>query len=290
MVDTDDSIAKFFKAYNQLRISSAELFYEKAYDKNLVINNMILIREGRYVIEDSIWKIDKEGNHKYIAEFIKLLGSHIPEFGKNYTIINEALKNNPDYSKDLILLILTNQSKKISDFGREMGLSNDFLTFFSLFSGLAYREAVKDFVTDTQIFHNHISGFCPICGHWPGMSYIVGQEGKKILVCLCCNAQWSFNRLRCSFCLSSEKDSLAFLNVEGEDEISAYTCENCRRYIKTKKISKDHKLTGYIPIMDFMNSGFIDIAAMQNKYIQESLLGTRFNGPHDYNIKQFLES
>ncbi|MFC2097499.1 formate dehydrogenase accessory protein FdhE [Bacteroidota bacterium] len=241
-------------------------------------------------MEDNIWTIDKKDNHNFLSSFLIIFKSHIPEFEKDINSLQKIINNKPEVSKEFTLNILKNNHKNISDFGRINELTNEFLSFFSLFSALPYREAVRLCILNDFPFHDHNSAFCPVCGHWPGISYIIEKEGKKIMACICCGAKWSFRRLQCSFCLTSEKEVLSYLNVEGESEISAYTCDRCRRYLKTKKLKTEEEiLEEDTPIIDFMNSGYIDIAAMQNKYIQESLLETRFNGPYDNNIKKFLE-
>ncbi len=47
---------------------------------------------------------------------------------------------------EFIIDILTNKQKKISDFTRFHGISNDFITFFSIFIANPYREAVASII------------------------------------------------------------------------------------------------------------------------------------------------
>jgi formate dehydrogenase maturation protein FdhE len=80
------------------------------------------------------------------------------------------------------------------------------------------------------------------------------------------------------------------LNIEGEEGISAYTCETCRRYLKTIKIPENRgPFLHEEIIMDYLCSGDMDIAAMQNKFVQESVLGTRFTGPDDPHLDFYVQ-
>lgn len=290
MNKNNDTVNDFVKSFNELQNSYREVFNNKSFDKNLISKNIALVKNKRYAITDEIWDIDEEFNIKYLSSLLDI----IKQFAKEYQNDIESFKNIFDekdsFSKEFILDVLTNKQKKLIDFARNNNITNDFLTFFAIFSAYPYRKAVADLIKTEINLEEHISGFCPVCGHWPGMSYILGKEGKKIMSCICCGTHWSFRRMKCSFCLTSDKDALGYLNVEGEDEISAYICDKCRRYLKTKKIEKDTiDFSKNLPIVDYMCSGYIDIASLQNKYLQEPILGTRFNGPNDKHIELYLE-
>ncbi len=286
-----DSVKNFIKGFYELKNSKKELFNDKSFDKKMVKENLDLIKQKRYVIVDEIWNIKEKDNYNFILSFLELVKQYAPEYFDDIEKIKDIINKDIPFSKKFTLDILTNQQKKITDFTRNTGITSDFLAFFSIFTAFPYREAVANLVKNEIDLENPTSGFCPVCGHWPGISYIIEKEGKKIMACICCGTYWSFRRLVCSFCLSHDKNVLGYLNVEGENDISAYTCDKCRRYLKTKKIKQEQEdIIKEWPIMDYMNSGFIDIAAMQNKYIQESILGTRFNGPKDKLIDKYLKN
>lgn len=290
MNNNGNSVVSFIKRYNELKNSYKEILFNKSFNKNIVEKNIELVKQKRYAISDEIWNIEEKNNYQFLLLLLKLIGKHVSEYKKDIEKMNNILNKDVSFSKEFTLDILTNKQKKITDFARSKSISIDFLTFYSLFATYPYRESVAQLIQSEENLEEHISGYCPVCGHWPGMSYIIGKEGKKIMACICCGTHWSFRRLKCSFCLTSDKDALGYLNVEGEDEISAYICDNCRRYLKTKRIESEKiDFSKESPLLDYMCTGFIDIAAMQNKYLQESMLGTRFDGPKDKNIEFYLE-
>ncbi|OFX62095.1 MAG: hypothetical protein A2046_16800 [Bacteroidetes bacterium GWA2_30_7] len=110
------------------------------------------------------------------------------------------------------------------------------------------------------------------------------------MACICCSTTWQFRRLKCSFCLNENKEDLGYLNIENYNDISAYVCDKCRRYIKTLKIKDEESIYfNQKYIIDYLTTGDIDIAAIQNKYIQESILGTRYTDPNDKNFEKYLQ-
>jgi formate dehydrogenase maturation protein FdhE len=118
------------------------------------------------------------------------------------------------------------------------------------------------------------------------MAYLTGKKKILKMSCICCGTHWRFRTGTCSFCLTTDKEKLGYLNVEGENKVSASVCDNCMHYLKTATVDRKVIKTGDgKPLIDYLNSSFIDIAAVQKGYIQESLLGTGFDGPgsREYN-------
>jgi len=224
-------ILNFLCDFNELKYSFQEISFNKSFDKNIVEENIQLIKQKRYAISDDIWNIKEKENHQFLISLLELIGQYVNEFKNDIEKISKIFKEDISFSKEFILNILTNKQKKISEFIRNESLSLDFLTFYAIFAAYPYRESVSQLVHTKEKIEEHISGFCPICGHWPGMSYIDKKEGQKLMACICCGSIWSFRRLRCSFCHSADKDKLGYLNIEGEEAISAYTCDICRRYV-----------------------------------------------------------
>ncbi len=291
MSNNQYSVANFYTKFKELKSSYKNILFDRSFNIDLVRDNIEMIKNQRYAITDKIWNINEEDNSRFTSALLKLTGNYANEYLLNIGKVSNMLNNDISISKDFIVDILTNKQKKISDFARFNGISNDFMTFFSIFIANPYREAVASMIQQEFNLKDHFSGFCPVCGHWPGMSYIVEKEGKKIMACICCGTVWRFKRMKCSFCLTSDNELLGYLNIEGEDEISAYTCDKCRRYIKTRRIEKGHiDINKDMIFYDYMNSGNVDIAALQNKYLQESMLGTRFDGPNDSKIDLYIKN
>ncbi len=287
--DESYTLIDFTVAYDKLKDSNTNLF-NNSFDKNIISKNISLITEKRYAITDDIWNIDEEQNFRFISALNELLKSHAKEYSDNIEKISNIFNKDIPFSKKFTLNVLKNECKIILDFANSNNLSNDFITFFSILSAFPYRDTVASFVKSKVNLREHISGFCPVCGHWPGISYLTEKEGKKIMACICCGAVWSFRRMKCSFCLSSNKDVLGYLNIENEKEISAYTCDTCRRYLKTIRIGDEEDIfeTKW-HIIDYLSSGDLDIAALQNKYLQEPILATRFQGPLDEHLDLYIK-
>ena len=42
-------------------------------------------------------------------------------------------------------------------------------------------------------------GYCPVCGGEASVSYMLGEGGKRYLICFRCEAHWRFKRLECPY-------------------------------------------------------------------------------------------
>ena len=285
----------FINSYQDLIKSYAKYFNDNSFNQKIAETNIQLLKEKKYVITDEIWNIDEEQNLRFIFNLTELLKSYGKEYIKDVENLWNTFNNDIPFSRQFTINVLQNKHKIIFDFAKDKGLSNDFITFFSIFIAYPYREAVASFVKSKSDSYrielkNHVSGFCPVCGHDASISYLTEKEGKKIMACIHCSSYWLFRRLKCSFCLTEDKNALGYLNIEDEKEVSAYVCDKCRMYLKTIRIKDDDNVYAvkWRAIIDYLSSGDIDIAAIQNKYLKETILGTRFNGPNDPNIELYL--
>jgi FdhE protein len=75
-------------------------------------------------------------------------------------------------------------------------------------------------------------GYCPICGSSPVLSMLEG-EGERSLICSFCWHQWPVKRVFCPHCDTTDSNILHYFFSENEKEYRVYTCENCKKYIKT---------------------------------------------------------
>ena len=72
--------------------------------------------------------------------------------------------------------------------------------------------------------------YCPICGGRPVFAALTSNTGPRTLFCPRCHGEWSFGRVGCPFCKSSEAQTYY---AGGEGRYRLYVCEACNRYLKT---------------------------------------------------------
>ncbi len=76
-------------------------------------------------------------------------------------------------------------------------------------------------------------GICPICGSEPAMARLTQDEGRRILSCSLCRAEWAFDRLRCPFCVGNAEPQMNYFTIDNDETHRVDCCNHCHRYIKT---------------------------------------------------------
>lgn len=76
-------------------------------------------------------------------------------------------------------------------------------------------------------------GYCPFCGSFAGIARIHDKITQRWLHCLHCGREWRFNRIRCPYCEHESPKEMNYFFLEGKTVESAFTCEECKRYLVT---------------------------------------------------------
>ncbi len=105
--------------------------------------------------------------------------------------------------------------------------------------------------------------YCPACGGAPDFAVLDEEVGARRLVCSRCNAQWSYPRVGCPFCGTSDHNQLSY--YVGEDKsYRLYVCESCGRYLKTVDLRETTRVI-QLPV-ERVTTLRMDAAAHQEGY------------------------
>ena len=101
-------------------------------------------------------------------------------------------------------------------------------------------------------------GYCPVCGGEPAVSYLIGEGGKRYLVCFRCETHWRYRRLACPYCGHENPKGSVYLYSEDADyrTLSASVCSECRSYIKVWRAEGDELGDMHPEVEDLKTPGF----------------------------------
>lgn len=74
-------------------------------------------------------------------------------------------------------------------------------------------------------------GYCPLCGSFPELSFLKGDEGQRWLRCSLCGHEWRFMRTLCPFCENDDHEKMELYFVEDREHERAELCYQCKKYI-----------------------------------------------------------
>ncbi|PLS03874.1 formate dehydrogenase accessory protein FdhE [Neobacillus cucumis] len=114
-----------------------------------------------------------------------------------------------------------------------------------------------------EINHAVHGAGCPVCGEPVRLAAIV-EDGKKVIHCPRCFANWPARRLECAHCGNENHETIYFLEIEGDVTSKIQVCEECNGYIKIID-SRQYITKPPVAFLD-LNSIHLDIVAQENGY------------------------
>jgi FdhE protein len=164
----------------------------------------------------------------------------------------------------LATAVLGGDALAVAAVAQEHGLRGDLLGTllrFALFGGLS---ALAASLAPLREGADWGEGYCPTCGGWPLLAEQRGLDMQRYLRCGLCASSWAADRLRCPYCGSRDHEQLAALQVEGEEQRRAVTCDECRGYLKV--LNTLTPIPPYdLPVHDLATL-HLDMVALQRGY------------------------
>jgi FdhE protein len=98
---------------------------------------------------------------------------------------------------------------------------------------------------------------------------MVGEGGKRYLICFRCESHWRYRRLGCPFCGEEDPELSGYFysNQEYYRNLSASVCSSCSSYIKALRIEGDDPDDSHPEIEDLKTPGF-DLAIEDEGYLR----------------------
>jgi len=156
-----------------------------------------------------------------------------PQLAAGAAAIKAGLENKSAVIARGLDMFMTDDLQGIRELCAELRMDESILHFFlyhSTWPSVARHAAL---IKDTDETGEHWDqGFCPVCGNSPGLA-LLAENGGRILICVFCRHQWPFKRILCPSCGNSDSKSISYFFSEEEQTYRVYTCDACKKYIKT---------------------------------------------------------
>lgn len=235
------------------------------------------LSEGRYLLRPCGIELRHTESNEIAFELLELLKKHLTDKEDEVNAIVDAFTQEKIIANDFLPHIIKNEGNYIRKIIRDNNLAEDIFTFFAIYFARPFREFAASYLLEGIGKLDWYNGYCPVCGHWPGLAHINSESGQRTLWCLCCSTKWNFKRTQCAFCLNEDHNSLKLINLENEESYRIQVCKKCKRYLK--------EVRSGIDVKDFSFDNYylvtlpLDMIAAMEGYIQESILTIRYENP-----------
>jgi FdhE protein len=110
-------------------------------------------------------------------------------------------------------------------------------------------------------------GYCPVCGAWPAFAEVLGIERARQLRCGRCGAGWAMPVLACTYCATTDHETLGTLVVDDKTARFALdVCRGCSGYLKSvttlQATPSDEVLAVDLASVEF------DLAAVERRFLR----------------------
>ncbi len=110
-------------------------------------------------------------------------------------------------------------------------------------------------------------GYCPMCGGGPAAGGLMGEEGKRVLLCHRCGFVWDFRRVTCPFCGNTDQEKLKYMQFDGEPAYRVDVCGACKGYLKAVD---SRKFPGTVILeAEDLSTPHLDLIASREGYLRK---------------------
>lgn len=221
-------------------------------------------RQGVPVAEKESFAVSASQLRTAATRLMPAMKKGFPKIAPELTALEKALLADEVDLEVTVKDLLADRVKELYETARKLSVGPEIFTFVigQLLKPFVEKraESISAMVSELE----WLKGYCPICGSWPMMSFLVGEEGKRSLKCSFCGNEWGFLRTACPFCENNDAESLEYLYSEERQSERVEVCHKCKVYI----VGMDLRQRGEETVTEVAPLGlvYLDILAQQEGY------------------------
>jgi FdhE protein len=186
------------------------------------------LMQGIPLVQIIPWVLDWkqfEGRYRQVCQ---ISANHRPDLANEFKALEHRLGDRPEEVLEAVAAAL--RVSQTHDRGKQEE-EEELLTFVLLHALRPFLQAYAKRMHTDLVDKVWRQGYCPVCAGWPDLAYLEDDTRSRRLVCGRCDTAWSFPRVRCPYCGTSDPADLAYYPGQVE-KYRLYICNHCRRYLK----------------------------------------------------------
>lgn len=221
-------------------------------------------RQGVPVAERESFAISASQLRSAATRLIPAMKKGFPKIGPELTALENAVLADEVDLEITMKNLLTDRRKELDETARELSVGPGILSFAvgQLLKPFVEKraESIREKLNELEWF----KGYCPVCGSWPMISFLIGEEGKRWLKCSFCGNEWTFIRTACPFCENDDSESLEYFYSEDRKSERIEVCHKCKVYIVSMDLrQREEETVTEVAPLGLM---YLDILAQQEGF------------------------
>jgi FdhE protein len=183
-----------------------------------------ILAKNDFIISDDLLK-------KAAAQLTPALEKGFPRIKEQLAVIKKAIESGEIKPEVCISMMSQGCEESLEEASSSLQMEPGIVKF--VFARLVKPFAEKQAESLAPLPDNLVwsKGYCPICGSWPELSFLEGNEGRRWLKCSFCAHEWSFARIRCPFCETEQQDKMEMIFSKDRAFERAELCYECMKYV-----------------------------------------------------------
>lgn len=216
------------------------------------------------LIDPSQFQVDTDSASQLLVKICQLAILHAPNLSENAAHLKSTVDGGGINPQQLFDSILSDHQSQLENISRQLDIPVSELMLFGYHSIIpSLSICAQQLVAYLDDAHQHIHGYCPICGNQPDLA-ILDEAGKKSLTCHFCRHQWITKRMGCSFCDNLEPDKQQYFYSAEEKEYRVNLCDNCNKYLKV--VDLRHMNRYFYPALESITTLHLDMKAREQGF------------------------
>lgn len=185
----------------------------------------------------------------------------------NIDNLMNSLSNNPKTWENIISLLLTHNFHSLRETALEAKTGPEEFLFLIVNALRPFFIHLRTLSMKNDTIGEWTENKCPFCGYIPDMAKIVtSKENRRYLHCPLCEQEWQYKRIGCAICGIEDIQKLAYYEYSDNPVYRFDYCNNCRGYLKTLRIPREHDESRYNLTVENLATSFLDASAIDMGY------------------------
>ena len=258
-------LTTIFDAFEELFAEQASLKKElPPEDLSAVKINPALFSQGRPILDREALVVSRESLKIAAGRLIPAMKKGFPKMAAQMDAIAKAFEDSDAGLADLSAGICSPAAEELEKLASILEVEPGLLEFVldQLAKPFIQKtvEGLKPLPENLEWF----KGFCPVCGAWPELGFLEGQEGRRWLRCSFCGHEWTYSRMACPFCESSDADDIELFFSEDRDSERAELCHKCKKYLVSIDVrNRVHEVVREVAALGLV---YLDVLAQEKGF------------------------
>lgn len=220
--------------------------------------------QGVPVLDDRKIEVDRDSLRKVALLLIPAIKKGFPKIDVALNRLESFVANDETAMEQLQPALESGSAVILGDMAVKLDIPTEILQFVCSELAKPFAEKVEEAIAPMIEGLSWLKGYCPVCGAWPTVSVLKGNEGRRFLNCSVCGHEWNYMRTQCPFCENTDTTKQEIIFSEDRKYEYAELCHTCRKYIvgldTRNLISPPHPSTAPIGLI------YLDVLAQERGF------------------------